>query len=125
MLFTIFAVLALLLSAVGLHAILGYFVAERTNEVGIRRALGAPGHAVVRLVVSQSLVPIAIGLTLGLAGAFAGGRLLASQLFGIGPHDPVSIVAAAACLLGVAALATVWPMWRAMRIDPMVALRQE
>jgi predicted permease len=124
-LFTMFAVLALLVSAVGLHAVLGYFVAERTNEVGIRRALGAPGHAVIRLVARQSLLPVVLGLLLGVSGAWVAGRVLASRLYGVGPHDPTSFAGAGACLLAVAAAATVWPIWRATRIDPMVALRHE
>jgi predicted permease len=124
-LFTLFGLLALLLSAVGLHAVLGYFVAERTSEVGIRRALGAPAIAVMRLVVRQSLVPVIAGLMIGLGTALVGARVLASRLFGIGPHDPISFVSAAACLIAIAALATVLPICRAIRIDPMVALRQD
>jgi ABC-type antimicrobial peptide transport system permease subunit len=125
MLFTLFGVLALVLSAIGLHAVLGYFVAERTGEVGIRRALGAPGNAVIGLVLRQSLVPVVVGLVVGLGAAWVGAHVLASRLFGIGPNDPISFVGTAACLVAVAALATLLPVWRAIRIDPIVALRQD
>jgi ABC-type antimicrobial peptide transport system permease subunit len=125
MLFTLFGALALILSAVGLHAVLGYFVAERTGEVGIRRALGAPAIAVMRLVVRQSLVPVAAGLVIGLGASLLVARAVASRLFGIEPHDPVSIAAAAACLMAIAGLATLVPVWRAIRIDPMIALRRD
>ena len=124
-LFTLFGTLALLLSAIGLYAVLGYFVAERTAEIGIRRALGAPARSVVRLVVRQSLVPVALGLIIGSGGAAIGGRAVASSLFGIGPHDPISLAVAAGCLAVAAALATVLPVWRAIRIDPIVALQEK
>jgi predicted permease len=125
MLFTLFAVLALLLAAVGLYAVLGYFVAERTSEVGVRRALGAPAVAVMRLVVWQSVVPVATGLAIGLLAALIGTRVLASYLYGVSPQDPVALTSAASCLIAVAAIATVLPVWRVLRIDPMVALRQD
>jgi ABC-type antimicrobial peptide transport system permease subunit len=125
MLFTLFAALALLLSGVGLYAVLGYFVAERTAEIGIRRALGAPVAAVVGLVLRQSLVPVVAGLVIGLGGALMGARAVASQLFGVGPHDPISLASAAGCLMVIAALATLLPVWRATRLDPLVALRED
>jgi len=125
MLFSLFGVLALLLSAVGLAGVLGYFVAERTSEVGIRRALGAPASSVVRLVLRQGSVPVGVGLAIGLGLAVIGARILESRLFGIGPHDPVAFVSAAVFLLLLAALATTLPIIRALRIDPMVALRQD
>lgn len=125
LLFTLFGTLALLLSAIGLYAVLGYFVAERTAEIGIRRALGAPARSVVRLVVQQSLVPVALGLIIGVGGASIGGRAVASSLFGIGPHDPISLAVAAGCLAVAAALATIVPVWRAIRIDPIVALQEQ
>jgi ABC-type antimicrobial peptide transport system permease subunit len=121
----LFGVLALVLSAIGLHGVLGYFVAERTAEVGIRRALGSPGRAVVRLVALQSMVPVAIGMAIGLGLALAGGRILASRLFGIGPHDLLSYAGAGVFLTVVAVAATVIPVWRAVRIDPLTALRQD
>ncbi len=125
MLFSMFGVLALVLSAVGLYGVLGYFVAERTNEVGIRRALGAPSDSVMGLVVRQGLMPVAAGLGLGLALALIGSRVLESRLFGIGPHDPVSFGGAAVFLMVVASIATILPVWRALRIEPIVALRHD
>jgi predicted permease len=125
MLFTLFGVLALVLSGVGLHGVLGYVVAERAAEVGIRRALGSPGPAVMRLVLRQALVPVSIGLAIGLGLALVAGQVLASRLFGIGPHDVQSFAGAAVFLAVVAAVATVTPVWRAVRIDPMIALRQD
>ena len=124
-LFSMFGVLALVLAAVGLHGVLGYFVTERTLEIGIRRALGAPVGSVVRLVMQQGMVPVAVGLMLGLAAAFAGTRYLASLLFGVEARDPASFAGATAFLVGVALLAMLLPAWRAARLDPTVALRQE
>jgi predicted permease len=124
-LFAMFGVLALTISAIGLYAVLGYFVAERTNEVGVRRALGSPKGAVIRIVMRQSLAPVIAGLAIGLGAAWAGGQVLESRLFGIGPHDPIAFVGSAMCLIAVAVLATVVPAWRAARIDPMLALRQD
>jgi predicted permease len=124
-LFSLFGALALVLAAVGLYGVLGYFVAERRSEIGIRRSLGAPVGSVVRLVVRQGMAPVGVGLVFGLAAAFAGTRYLASLLFGVEPLDPVSFAGAAAFLACVALLATLVPAWRAARIDPIVALRQE
>jgi ABC-type antimicrobial peptide transport system permease subunit len=124
-LFSLFGALALVLAAVGLYGLLGYFVSERTPEIGIRRSLGAPAGSVVRLVMLQGMVPVTVGVVLGLAATFAGAHYLASLLFGVDARDPVSFVSAAAFLVCVATLATLLPAWRASRIDPMTALRQE
>ena len=124
-LFSLFGALALVLAAVGLYGVLGYFVVERAPEIGIRRSLGAPVGSVVRLVMRQGMVPVGVGLALGLAAAFAGTRYLASLLFGVEARDPVSFVGAVAFLVCVALLATLLPAWRAARIDPMTALRQD
>ena len=104
---------------------LGYFVTERAPEIGIRRSLGAPVGSVVTLVMRQGMVPVGVGLVLGLAAAFAGTRYLASLLFGVEARDPASFAGATAFLVGVALLAMLLPAWRAARIDPTVALRQE
>jgi predicted permease len=124
-LFGAFAVLALVLAAVGLYGVLGYFVTERTPEIAIRRALGATPRTVIGLVIRQGFALIAFGLALGVGIAFIGGRALASLLFGITTHDPLSFAAATIALLVVALLATILPALRAMRIDPVAALRRE
>jgi predicted permease len=124
-LFSLFGVLGLVLAAVGLYGVLGYFVAERTHEIGIRRSLGASAGGVVTLVMRQGLVPVGVGILLGLAAGFAGTRYLASLLFGIEAHDPVSFAGAAVFLVGVALVATLVPARRATRIDPVAALRME
>jgi predicted permease len=120
-----FSVLALALAAVGLYGVLGYFVTERRPEIGIRRSLGAPAFSVARLVGQQAMIPVAMGLIIGFAAAFAGTRFLRSQLFGIAERDPVSFGVAAIFLTLVACAATLLPARRAVRVDPMVALRQD
>ncbi len=120
-----FGLLAIALSAIGIFGAASYNVARRAPEIGIRRALGAPNGAVAGLVVRQSLVPVSAGLALGAGLALAANRLLASVLFGIGPDDPVTLVAVAAGLLAVGLVATAAPAARAMRIDPLEAIRAE
>jgi putative ABC transport system permease protein len=124
-LFSIFGLLALTLAAIGVYGVLGYFVAERRVEIGIRRALGAPAANVIALVLRQGLIPTVAGLLLGIAAAAATTRYLASLLFGIEARDPVSFSAAAAFLLTVAVAAMLLPAWRAAQIDPITALRQD
>lgn len=120
-----FAVVSLLLAAVGLFGVLSYLMAQRGAEIGIRLALGAPRETVVWLMVSTGLRPALYGLGLGLAASGGAVRLIKSMLYGTRPLDPVAFAAAAAMLLGVAALACLIPAWRASRIDPMQALRTE
>ncbi len=120
-----FGLLAIALSAIGIFGAASYNVARRASEIGIRRALGAPNGAVAGLVLRQSLVPVSGGLALGAVLALAVNRLLASVLFGIGPDDPATLVAVAAGLLVVGLIATVAPAARAMRIDPLDAIRAE
>ena len=124
-LFSLFGTLALALAGVGLYGVLGYFVAERTPEIGIRRSLGAPAGSVVALVMRQGIVPVGVGLVLGLAAAFAGTRYLESLLFGVEARDPASYAGAVVFLVGIALLAMLLPAWRAARVDAMVALRQD
>jgi ABC-type antimicrobial peptide transport system permease subunit len=117
--------LALLLSCLGLYGILSYTVARRTNEIGIRMALGADRRDVLWLVLRDALRLVLLGVLLGIPAALAATRLVASQLFGIGAADPVAIVLATLVLLVVAAVAGYLPARRATRVDPLVALRYE
>src|SRR5262249_54948520 len=120
-----FGLLALLLACIGLYGVMNYDVARRTNEIGIRMALGASATRVVRLVARDTLWWVALGLTLGLGTALLALRWLEILLFGLKPHDPLTIGLAALVLLTVAALAGYLPARRATRIDPLVALRHE
>jgi ABC-type antimicrobial peptide transport system permease subunit len=124
-LFAAFAVLALALASVGLYGVLSYAVAQRTSEIGVRIALGAQRATVVGEVVCKGLQVVALGLVLGLVGAFALTRLLTSFLFGVQPTDPATFAAVSALLLFVAILASYVPVRRAASGDPVSALRAE
>jgi len=124
-LFGLFAVLALVLAAVGIYGVMAYSVAERTREIGIRMALGAQRGNVVKLVLAQGVRHAALGVFLGLAGAFALTRLMASLLYGVRPTDPITFAGVTLLLAGVALLACYLPARRAMRVDPIIALRFE
>ena len=119
-----FAALALVLSALGLYGVVAYSVARRTQEIGVRIALGATGPGVLRFVVGQGMRLVAVGVAVGLASAWGLTRLLSSLLYGVSPSDPVAFSLAAATLGLVALLAAALPAWRASRLDPMVALRR-
>ncbi len=124
-LLAVFAVVALLLAAVGIYGAVAYTVEQRTGEIGVRMALGAQTADVLRLVVKQGMNPVLLGLLLGLAGTFAAGRLLASQLYEISPHNPL-LLALTAGILGFSALiACIVPARRAMLVNPIQALRTE
>jgi len=120
-----FAALALLLAAVGLYGVLSYLVAAGRGEIGIRMALGAQPSSVFRMIAGRALRLSAIGAALGLAGCLAMRPIVAALLFGVGPSDPVTLAAAAAALLAVAFAASAFPALRAMRTDPVSALREE
>ena len=120
-----FGLLALSLAAIGLYGVMAYGVVRRTNEIGIRMALGAQRLDVVWLVLQESLLLVALGIGIGLGTAVATTRLIAWQLFGLTPMDPLTITLATLLLLGVAAIASYLPARKASRFDPLVALRCE
>lgn len=120
-----FAVTAVLLASLGIYGILAYLVADRAHEIGIRMALGAKQGNVLQTVVRQGLSLTAVGVGLGLAGAFGVSRVMSSMVYGITTTDPLTFTVVPTMLLGVAASACYLPAWRASRIDPMVALRHE
>jgi putative ABC transport system permease protein len=121
----IFAALALVLAAVGIYGVLSYQMSRRTREIGIRMALGATPRSVMNLILREVLLVVFFGLAIGVAGAFGLTRFLASQLFGVPPDDPLTFFAVAVVLTCVALFACYIPARRAMRVDPMVALRYE
>jgi putative ABC transport system permease protein len=120
-----FGFVALALSAVGVYGVIAYSVAERTHEIGIRVALGASRGDVVGMVMGQGTMMTVAGLAIGLGGAWFATRFIASLLYGIAPGDPLTLGAAAGTLGVVAMAACYLPARRAMRVDPMVALRHE
>jgi putative ABC transport system permease protein len=120
-----FSGLALILSLLGIYGVLSYTVGQRTQEIGIRMALGADHAEVSRMVVGQALRMTVTGIILGLAGAFAVTRWMTSLLFGVQPLDPLTFVVSCALLLGVSVLASYAPVRRAIRVDPALALRSE
>jgi putative ABC transport system permease protein len=124
-LLAIFAGIALLLAAIGIYGVISFDVTRRTQEMGLRMALGAARRSVLSLVVGQGMRLAAVGLAIGLAGAVAAGRLIERQLFGIRMTDPATYVAVLLLLGLVALAATLLPALRATRVDPMVALRYE
>jgi ABC-type antimicrobial peptide transport system permease subunit len=121
----LFGILALIVACVGLYGVTAYAVARRTNEIGIRMALGANRRNVLGLVLHSAIKQLAVGLAIGIPVALAGGRVLADQLYGVKNYDPLILVSAAAVLVASALLAAILPAQRAMRVDPMVALRYE
>jgi FtsX-like permease family len=120
-----FASLALILSAIGIYGVIAYSVVRRVHEMGIRIALGAQRRNVMRVVISQGMLLLAVGTVIGTLGALAMTRTLASFFYGVRPTDPVTFVAVVVILAGVAFLACYIPARRATRVDPMIALRYE
>jgi putative ABC transport system permease protein len=123
--FSVFAGIVIVLATVGLFAVTAYSVTQRTQEIGVRMALGARAGQVSWLILRRGLIHLAVGLTLGLGGAFGVGRLLQSLLFQTGSADPVTLVSITTLLIVVAILACLWPAWQATRLNPVAALRYE
>ena len=124
-LLTGFAIVGLLLAGIGVYGVLAYYVSQRRRELGIRVALGASRSSLVGLVIKQSVAPVAIGLTLGIAGSIASGPLLTDMLYEVKSGDPVVITAIAGLLAAVALLSSWLPARRAATVDPLPALREE
>jgi len=120
-----FGALALVLACIGLYGVMAHGVARRTNEIGIRMALGARGGNIAWMVLRETLYLVLAGLLLGVPAALIGGRLISTQLFGLSPTDPVTLVGAAIVLTVVALLAGYLPARRASRVNPLSALRYE
>jgi ABC-type antimicrobial peptide transport system permease subunit len=125
LLMTAFSVVALLLSGIGLYGVMSSAVRRQTRDIGVRVALGATPRAVRRLVLGEAVGVVGVGAVIGIVGAIVAGRLLASQLFGVSPVDPASLVAASVSLLVIGVCAAYFPARRALRIDPVEALRTE
>jgi putative ABC transport system permease protein len=124
-LFLVFAGFAVALAMIGVYGVVSYSVSERTNEIGIRVALGAASRDVVRLVLQEALILAGIAVVLGLAGSLALSRVLETLLFEVTPTDPATLASVCGAILIVSALAAILPARRAMRVDPIVALRYE
>jgi putative ABC transport system permease protein len=125
LLLTIFGAIALLLAAIGIYGLMSYSVEQATHDIGVRMALGAARGDILSLVVARGMKLAGIGLAVGIAAAFAAARLLSRMLFGVEPTDPVTYLAVAVSLGIVAFFACYVPARRAMRIDPLIALRSE
>jgi len=120
-----FALMALVLAAIGIYGVMTYAVSQRTTEIGVRMAIGATASDVFRLVIADGLKVAALGIVFGIGGSLLIAKSLAALLFGVGASDPITIGITAAALLAVAAVACFVPAWRATRVDPIRALRTE
>jgi ABC-type antimicrobial peptide transport system permease subunit len=120
-----FGLLAALLATIGIYGVISYAVARRTNEIGVRMALGARRGSIVGMIMREAGVLVGVGVLVGTGLAVAAAKTAASLLFGIKPRDPATLIAAVLLLAAIAALASFLPAFRASRLDPVVALRDE
>jgi len=121
----LFALLALVLAAIGIYGVIAYSVAQRTQEIGVRLALGADRTHILRLILGQTMRLVLFGLTLGLIASVGVSRLLESLLYEVSPRDPVTLLSISVLLVSVALAAGLVPALRALRVHPIVALRAE
>ena len=122
---SVFGILALLLTCVGLYGLMAYTVNRRTGEIGIRMALGAERKRISRMILRETLLLVLCGLAIGIPAAIVTARLIASQLFGLSPGDPITFLAASIAMTTVTLMASYLPARRAASVDPMRALRSE
>jgi putative ABC transport system permease protein len=123
--FLIFAAIALLLASIGLYTVVANSVSQRTQELGIRMAVGASSADILKLVLNQGMLPLGVGLAIGLIASFAVNQILRTTLVNVSPSDPLTLLAASAALIFAAALGCLIPALRAMRVDPVIALRHD
>ena len=122
---TVFAGIALALASIGLFGVLASLVGQRTQEIGVRMALGAQSKDVLRMVIGEGIRMVLLGVAIGVAGGIALSRSLASLFFGVSPTNPTTYLEVAFLMLGIAVIACLLPALRAIRVNPMVALRYE
>ena len=121
----LFALVALILSSIGLYGVLSYFVRQRSHEISVRLALGAGVTGIARLVMLRGMSLVGVGLVIGVSGALAGAQVMQSWLFGIGAADPLTFVGVSLCLAAVALPACLVPALRAARLDPAEVMKAE
>ena len=124
-LIALFAAIALILAAIGIFGVISYSVQCRTNEIGIRVAMGASAHAILKMVLRETMLLAVSGLAVGLPVAFASSRVLGHLLFGVSPSDPVTLIVVSLTLAAVAVAAGYLPARRATQVDPLIALRHD